>query len=436
MAGYRRTVALVTASSFLVPVVGLATAPLLARELGVGGRGEVAAAMAPNLVIVTIAALGLPQALTYVVAKQPHLSRQALRWSVLVTLPCGVVAIAGTFAARSFLSAGDDRLADLILLATWLALPALGLGLLRGIAMGYQMWVAVAVERTIGSVLRLAALVALALLGQLDVISAIVVSGAGPICGSMVYLLVFAHPAMRKARPASYSDRAGREFYAFGFSVWLSSVATMLIPRLNELLITPLASVDQLGLFIVAVTISDVTYLLTRGVRDVVFGTFSAQANSARLLTTSRLATGFALIGSAIIAGTLPFWLVVVFGPEFELSLVSTWILLAASCIAVPGLVAGAGLDSVGRPGMRFVAIGVALLVDLTVLVVLAPRLGATGAALAVLLGACASSTITVWVSSRAFGVTIAAFIVTRHSDLSVVRSVARAGARAIGLKR
>src|SRR5947208_1124963 len=86
---FRRVVALMTATSLLVPLVRLVTAPLLARSLGVEVRGAVAAALNPAALIAVTAGLGLPDALTFHLAKRPDASRRALLSSGVPTLLAG-----------------------------------------------------------------------------------------------------------------------------------------------------------------------------------------------------------------------------------------------------------------------------------------------------------------------------------------------------------
>ncbi len=90
---------LVTGTSLLVPLVGLATAPILSHSLGVVGRGEAGAAMAPNLLIVGGATLGLPAALTYVLARHPHLSRRAIGWASLFATVLGALTLVAEYSA-------------------------------------------------------------------------------------------------------------------------------------------------------------------------------------------------------------------------------------------------------------------------------------------------------------------------------------------------
>ena len=123
---FRRAVLLVTVSSFLVPAAGLLTQPILARALGAGGRGELTAAMAPSALALAIATLGLPEALTFYLAKHPRLTRPALLWATLVASCLGVLCLVAAYLAVPFLSAGYASLGRLILLAMVVDHPGSG----------------------------------------------------------------------------------------------------------------------------------------------------------------------------------------------------------------------------------------------------------------------------------------------------------------------
>jgi O-antigen/teichoic acid export membrane protein len=113
--GVRRAVYLVTGSSLLVPLVGIVTAPILAQALGVAGRGSSPRAMAPNSLVVSVATLGLPEALTFSLARQPSLTRRPLVFSSIVGTVLGALCLAVAALSASVLSGGDDGLAGLLL---------------------------------------------------------------------------------------------------------------------------------------------------------------------------------------------------------------------------------------------------------------------------------------------------------------------------------
>ncbi|MBL8927057.1 MAG: oligosaccharide flippase family protein [Pseudonocardia sp.] len=412
----------------LVPVIGLATAPILTHSLGVAGRGEAGAAMAPNLFIVGAATLGLPAALTYYLAKRPHLARVALGWATLFAVAFGAVTLGVVHLTSGYLAAGSPQLAQLMVLGAWLALPALVVGIFRGAAMGRQMWTEVALERVVNSMLRLVLLGVLALLGELDVMSAVLVMSIGPVIAGLVYVRAGSRVGPPDDEPLPPSpQRIVPQLLAFGSQVWLGSVATMLLARSSQLLVTPLSDVEQLGLLLVAITISDVPYIITQTLREFTFGVNSAQADVERLLAMSRITTLVALAGSSVIGATLPLWIDIVFGSGFADAIVPTWLLLASSCLTVPGMIAGAGLDSVGRPGLRSASLVLALVGNLIGLVLLVPPWGAVGAALAALAGTLLSTIFAVAVAARSLPAPTHRFVVPQASDLALVRSTVAA---------
>ena len=113
---YRRSLLLVTGSGALVPLAGLATAPLLTQHLGVAGRGELGAALAPNTLIAGAATLGLPDAVAYVVARRPELGRAVIGRGLAFTAAAGGLAALVTVLAGPMLAAGDAGLSSLIAL--------------------------------------------------------------------------------------------------------------------------------------------------------------------------------------------------------------------------------------------------------------------------------------------------------------------------------
>lgn len=414
---YRRAMILMTASSMSVPVFGLLSAPLLAHILGVAGRGATAAAVAPNLLVVGVATLGMNDAVTFFVARRPLAARAALaRAGVLVGL-AGVAGVAIVLAAAPYLAAGDGALARLIVIASILAIPALVVSVFRGAATGLQMWVSVAIERASGSFLRLVLLVVLASTSSLDVQAAVLVTAITPLVGVMVYWRLLRRPSIG-ATEVSRSSVSSLELLAYGSKTWLGSVAVMVTGRLSQLLVTPLSDVRQLGLLVVAITISDVPYMFSTTIRDVVFGVGSGDSDPARLARTSRLATLIAFSGSLVLGVTLPWWIGLVFGGGFTAAIVPTWILLASSTIVMPGLIAGAALAAAERPGLRSLTLVLTLVVNFVGLVVLVPVIGAVGAASAALVANLVLTVLGLALQRRLLGTRVMSMLPHRRSDI------------------
>lgn len=405
-----------TATSFLVPFAGLITAPILARALGSAGRGELAAALAPSALMLAVATFGLPDAITYYLAKRPGSTRRAVLWGTAITVVLGFICLGITWLALPFLSVGDAALAENILLATAVTIPALAVGVFRGAATGRQMWRFVAIERLILTGLRVLCFVVLWAIGALTVFTAVLVSVILPIVGGVIYLVLLVKPRQDQDDP-DVSDRVLFSILSYGSKVWLGSIASMLISRIAPLIMAPLSSVYDLGLYTVASTISDIALVVALAVQGALFGVNARTANATQLTNTARLTTLAAIVGCAGIAATLPFWIEPLFGTEFRDATIPTIILLASAIICVPGLMASSGLSAWGRPGLRSVGLAITFVVNLGSLIILVPLLGVYGATITSVISNILLTGTMVLFASRVMSVPASDFFVLRGSD-------------------
>lgn len=414
---FRRALVLMTVSSFLVPAAGALTSPILARGLGTDGRGFLAAALAPAYLILPVATLGLPDALTNLLARHPSVTRPALGWAILLSSGIGLICLAATLLALPFLSAGDPQLGRFILLATVLTVPALVVGVLRGAATGRQMWGTVAFERAVITGLRIVVLVVLWVTGDLTVFSAVLMSVLIPIVAGLVYWRLFTTPPRDETEEPPPFGGTLRPLMSFGTRVWFGSVASMLLNRMDQLLMTPLASAHDLGLYVVATTISDMPLIVALAIQGALFGVNSKSNDAAQVTNTARLTLIVGFVGCATLAGTLPLWITPLFGGDFAGALLPTLMLLASAVICIPGLMASAGLSAWKRPGLRSVGLVLALVTNIAVLLLLVPRIGVVGACCASLVCNVVFTWFTVAAACRVMGVPARDFLVPRTAD-------------------
>lgn len=412
----RRAVLLMTGSSFLVPAAGVLTQPILAQALGAVGRGTLAAALAPAALAVSVATLGLPDALTYYLAKHPSVTRRALMGAAVLTLGVGVVCVLITIGALPFLSTGDPTLANLILLATVLTVPALVIGVFRGAATGRQMWSAVAGERLVNIVLRVIGFVTLLAFGRLSVMTAVLVSCLAPIVAGAVYWRLLLRPAVDDTEQP-LGGRTVRLLLSYGNRVWLGSVASMLLARIGQILMAPLSSVEDLGYYSVATTVSDLPLIVALAISGAVFGVNSKARDAAQLTLTSRLTLLVNLVGCVLVGATAPFWIKPLFGAEFVGAIVPTVMLLASALLCIPGLLAATGVGAWGRPGLRSIGLGGTLVVNILVFVALVPPLGVIGACWTSMVSNVVLTGYMVMVASRVMGVPATDFFLLRVGD-------------------
>lgn len=416
-----RGVGLVVLGNMMPVVVGILTAPVLAIGVGVVGRGQVAAGTAPLLLATAGMTLGLPEAVTYLSIRFPHSARRVLGLSCWSIAGAGVLATALVWLVAGPLAGAQVEIRHLIMLASLALVPTLMVAVLRGAAAAQHRWRLVAADQTIGSLVRLVLLVGLMLGGRLTPMTATAAIAVSPLTGAIAYL------GLRRSFPPAYSDPrqdvAMRMVAGYGMRIWIGSVSGILLARLDQTLMTPLSSARELGLYAVAVSISEVTIVINNAVRDVTFATDAKDPSDNRLCSSARI-SGLLSIGLGVtICGSIPFWLPIVFGDDFRPAIGPCVVLIAALTLGTPGSVAGAGLSARGHPGLRSLALTGGCVVNVVAIFALVPGGGAIGAAIATLIGSIVAANGNIVLLWRTSGVPFIAFYGLRRSDVALVRA-------------
>jgi len=421
--GVARALGLVMIGSALTPLVGALSGPILSRALGVAGRGQVAAATAPLTFGVTIGTLGLAQALTYQVARERVVDPRALRQLIVRCLVSGVILSAAVLALSGELSDHVGRTQHLMWFATAFLAPALVVVLYRGLASGAQMFRLVAGEQVVSAAFRAAILIFFVSIGGLTTSTAVLSVAAPLVLGGLVYL--FAAERMgaitQRVRRSARGDI--RAMQAYGNRIWLGSIGGILLTRLDQLIVAPLSDLTQLGLYVTAVNVAEVLLVGVNSLNDVIFATDSAESDDERALTSARLATlALAVVGGAV-ALIAPIAVPLVFGADFRGAVLPTQMLVAATVVLVPGIVAGAVLTARNQPQLRSLSLILGAITNAIVLVLLVPTFGATGAAWATLAGNVAFASGNIVFASRRAGLRARCLFGLRRSDLALLRS-------------
>jgi len=406
------------------PLVALFSGPILAQALGVDGRGAVAAATAPLALVVTVATFGIPEAVTWAIARNPNLARNAATRGVLIVIVAGMLAMGAVALSAAWLSGGDPTVQQLILVACLAVVPNLLVGVFRGVASATQSWRLVALERIVTSSLRLIVLVPFWITGTLTPLVATIAVAAMPVTGLFVYI-----GRMRTLDPRAFDVPAEARtagLLSYGLRIWVGSLSGILLSRLDQVLLTPFAGTYQLGLYVVAVSVSELPLIINQAVRDVTFVTDAADSVDARLASSARISTLLSGLAGLFLGISMLWWLPFLFGEDFRPALPVAAVLLTAVVLGTPGSIGGSGLSARGRPGLRSMSLLVACLVNIGMLIVLAPPLGAMGAALATLAGNLISSNLNLLFLYRKFGINPLAFYGVRRTDLVTLREYAK----------
>lgn len=422
--GTSRSVAIATLGNLGAPLAAFISAPILARVLGVDDRGEVAAITAPFLLAVSALTIGLPEAVTYFASKRPAGARRALRHGALMLAAVGVLGALALLWLLPLLVPGVDGLTSAIV--SLALIPSLILGGVRGYAAGLGAWTHISIERTAGAFTRLGAVVLLAWLDNLTIETAALTIAITTFIGGFCYIPLLVRRRSVSVTEAELEPLTGQNLLSFGSRLWFGSLAGVLLSRLDQTLMIPLSNSHQLGLYAVAVSVSEVTLIFNSAVRDVIFAAESGGTNDDRLTLAARASTMLTFVLCAVVGVLSTWWLAPVFGEEFAPAIGIVHLLLIGVVLGNPGSVAGAGLSARGRPELRSYALVVACVVNVGLVFLLVPHLGAMGAAIATVAGNVAAGGMCVFWMKRVFGVPALAFLGVRWSDIVEVTTLVR----------
>lgn len=385
----RRNIAGTAFTNGLLGAIGIITGVIAARWLGPAGRGELAAIQMWPSLLASLAMIGLPDAVVYFCAKHPSESRRYLVTAgVIVLSAMPAFALAGYLLIPHVLSAQSPRIIQaarvyLILMPIY-ALVGLPYQLLRGIQ-HYRLW----------NVMRLAP--SLIWLGVLIVAVSLRVVDPVRLTAAFLLLLALAGPVLtwavwRHAQgPAALSRGTATELVKYGLPSASATLSQFFNLKLDQIMVAAILPARDLGVYMVAVSWGTCIPMLSSALAMVVSTQIAGGASHAERnhKFSQGVRNGAWMIAAAVVllAAATPVGIAIVFGGAFQAAVIPAAILVVASGTNALNGVLEELLRGYGRPSATLFAETVAVAVGLPALVLLLPRLGLTGAALASLAG-------------------------------------------------
>jgi O-antigen/teichoic acid export membrane protein len=380
---------------------------VVARTLGAGDRGYFALILLVPHILAQVAALGLPLALTYFIARKPYASNQIVR---LAAKPAGVQVAAAVVlqgVLLYFLLRDDPsrvRTAGVISLGLIPCLLALQYG--TSILQGQQRFRPFNIVRVMPAALYSAGVFAAFVLGHanLVVVTTIQLLAVGLVGAAAIYLAVTRAPTDRSHHhaelhrpPASVgaaspvdsepAPTSASALIRFGVRGSLGSMSAVETFRVDQTVIGLFLSPVALGLYVVGVSVTNLPRFLAQSVGMVAY---PAVASTADLKAAFRLMWRYLWIGVAVVLAVviplealahvlIPFF----FGEDFNRSVPIARVLLAGTVALGARRVLADGARGAGYPGVGTVAEIGAWVVLAPGLALLVPPFGIDGVALA-----------------------------------------------------
>lgn len=373
----RLTYILTAASALALPAAAVLTSPLLARALGAEGRGEMSAVLAPAVLTSLLATAGIPDALTYFIAKSARHARSITLGGIRVSLMVGVASFLILTALSPVLLRNVAGQRGLFISICALMPLTLAVGAMRGSAQGLQLFNVVNRERWTAVGFRVVALIVFYVTGHLDVFWAVWITWVCGLVAGLVYL-----PMILRLLSAS-REKSPLPVIKYGLHAWSGNVAGMLVFRLDQILLAVLVMPVEVGYYSIAVALAEVPQAVIGAIRQIVISRSAGGSGADVVARTNRVALVLSVLAMAAGAVLAPLFVPLIFGNDFAGAVPVTQILLVATLPASLTTVVGAGLLGAGRPLLATVGQVIGLVITVVALVALVPTFGALGAAYA-----------------------------------------------------
>ena len=397
--------------------VGFVTGPILARTLGPSGRGLLAAVAVPLGVAPIVLQIGTG-------AFALREAARGTRPSVVIgsvgapLMAVGALSIvfAGPLAA---LFAGHHHTVETYLRLGFILMPAVLItNLLLPVISGLARWRALAWLQSIDKLAYLAAVVALVAAGALDLdTAALLTVVVGPAVAIPAVAAVW-----RYGRPRIEQSFVQRGF-RYGLAAWPGTLASLANVRLDQVLMIRLVASRQLGLYVVAVTIAQLSGLLVGPIETVLMPRI-AEGDHVLLARLVRSGLAMVFVISLLLAGAAPILIRIAFGGSFVDSIPLVWVLLIAGIPLAATNMLSHGLTATGHPGTTSLGELVSLGLTVPGLLLLLPPLGAMGAAITSVVAYSANFVILAWSSVRRLGLSPRTLLVIEADDARWTRDL------------
>lgn len=215
------------------------------------------------------------------------------------------------------------------------------------------------------------------------------------------------------------------EALGIGLRGQVGNILQLVSLRLDQLIVPAFLSLSSAGVYLIAVRASEALAQVGSAAGSLIFPEVARQGNVLETSLTERAvrATSVMIGVAGLVLGLLaePF-LATAFGPEFTSGSLALRILLVAMLpLSIARILAG-DLKGRGRPGTVSIAMGLAAIITVLLDLVLIPRLGIAGAAIASVVAYTVSATILTTAFVRLTGADARALVPGPADAMAVVR--------------
>lgn len=377
---------LVTTAGGQATVLGLGvfTGIASARLLGPQGRGELAAITLWPLILVLVASLGVNQAIVFHAGKRRFALNEV--WTAALALwlvqSLAVLVFGWLFLPIALRQYGPDTRHLAMVFLSFAPLLMLS-GYPASLAQGRLDLVSFSALRAIAPIIYAGGLILLMLRGAAGLRAIVSLQVAG-LCLAAGFALWLAFGRM--SLTLAWNRATCGALLRFGWKSNLSSLTLYVNQRSDQLLLSLFVPARDLGLYVVAVALATAAGFFPQAVGAVTIATGSnLEAGAARAVIARSFRVTLAAL--ALGCGTLfvicPWLIALAYGPSFSSAVTACRVLLPGTLALGLNQVLYEGARALEQPLLPSYAEGLSMMVTVVGLLLLLPRLGFLGAAIA-----------------------------------------------------
>ena len=423
-----RSTRLILTADVTILLSNIVSSLIGARALGPAGRGDLLIVVLWPPVVAMMASFGLPAAYRYWMAREPQRISKLFSNAVLYTIVIGIVSVA--LADQIVPSLVGERSPEVMTLLRiyQINIPAaLFLELMRSLLEGTKRFGWAGAARMIFFGVQAVGFAVLWFAGHLTVATASYTMIAAQTTAMLLALAAVIHQLRPAWQPSWIEFKTSMNYGARDYPGGLADFTTL---RLDQLMLGAMASNVAIGLYVIAVRLSETTTLAASALAEALMPEVAASqtTNKAELLVGRMLRLTIYMHAVILVPLVLiaPLILRLLFGASFVPAAGALrWLLVAAGVWGVSSIVIS-GLRGFGYPVLSTMARFSAAVVTAIALVILLTRFGITGAAIASLIGYSVMLLVALLVVGRKRGLSLWVFLRPQLQDFTGWQSLWR----------
>lgn len=410
-------------------VIGLVIAVVTTRALGPEGRGEYNLLALIIITVTTLFNFGVPGTNTYFTAQKKFSKERLYRASIILAIVISVVSFLILYLLYQFDLFGflfpTDKLTAAIIASLGIIPIVLFNLFAQGIIIGEN-------KIVLNNYITLSSQGALALtlsvlyiIGALSVTSAIVLYALSHVL-SFAIIVGTSFPPVTDVLRTRVHRSEYRTMLGFSATIHVGNLTQFFNYRLDAFIVNFFLGTAAVGLYVNASILGETLWLLSASMASVLLPTIAGQHEKSKEIAVKAAVATFAvsILGGIVAFLVGPFLIVFLFSEKFIGSIEPFLILIPGVVIFSITNVLATYLTGAGRPGYNAAIAFISFLFTVIFDILLIPRYGISGAAVASCISYTMSSIMTVIAFAKVSKITMAESVAVVKSMSSDIRSI------------